>query len=78
MLTWILIGSAFVVGVLVYAYMVYKERQEQEALSHSFDRQVDSLLGDIHKMTDNLKSRLTPKPMSDFDRQLQEAMKDNP
>jgi hypothetical protein len=74
---WLIIVGLFVAGVALYSYGVYQDRQRQQRLSTAFNNRVDSLLGQVHTVTDSLKARMTT-PSSDFERQLREAMKDNP
>ena len=81
MWTWIGIGVVFLAGVGLYAYLMAQENQQQEDLKQVFDEKMDTLLGSLHSMTDGLKARMPhsqPQPKSEFDSQLQEAMKDNP
>lgn len=78
MLTWIIVGGLFAAGVGTYGYLVYKERTEQEAVSAAFNHSVDKVLGQVHTLTDSLKARMTHAPSTDFEKQLREAMKDNP
>lgn len=78
MLTWLIVGGLFLVGAALYGYLMLQESQEQEQLRQSFDAKMDGLLGNLHTMTDSLKARVSHAPKSEFDQQLQEAMKDNP
>jgi hypothetical protein len=78
MLTWIVIVGLFLGGTALYGYLVSQERQKQETLEQVFNEKVDVALGTLHTVTDSLKSRMSHAPKSEFDQQLQEAMKDNP
>jgi hypothetical protein len=67
-------GVLLVLGILAFVFY-----QSQAGKDSGFDAQIDSLSAQLDQATSQMKQRLASakKPTTDFDKALQEAVKDN-